>query len=135
MGWSQRAGAPHRRVEEGHLALSRAGDLQEVPHDASAHPVALTRVQAHGPRHARILLDLCIRYAILMAGDSHRLIRLLESAGWRCVRTRGSHWQFKHPTKPGLITVPHPTRDLPTGTWRAIVRAAGLLPRHPPDST
>jgi len=39
---------------------------------------------------------------------------------------RGSHCQFKHPSKPGKITVPHPRRDLPEGTLRSIFRQAGL---------
>jgi predicted RNA binding protein YcfA (HicA-like mRNA interferase family) len=42
------------------------------------------------------------------------------------VDTRGSHHQFKHPTKPGRVTVPHPKRDLPIGTVRSIFRQAGL---------
>ena len=85
--------------------------------------------------HARIpkLVDSYIRYVILMPGSSRELIRQLQAAGWRLVRTRGSHWQFKHPSRPGLITVPHPKRDLPTGTWHAITRAAGLI-GDPPAS-
>ena len=39
--------------------------------------------------------------------------------------TRGSHRQFVHPTKPGRVTVKHPTRDLPVGTLRNIYRQAG----------
>lgn len=45
--------------------------------------------------------------------------------GWKLVRSRGSHRQFAHPDKPGLVTVPHPQRDFPTGTLRAIFKAAG----------
>ena len=67
-----------------------------------------------------------------MPGSSRDLIRQLLADGWCLVRTRGSHCQFKHPTKPGLITVPHPRRDLPTGTWHAIMRAADLRDR--PDT-
>ena len=65
-----------------------------------------------------------------MPVSSRELIRQLQAAGWRVVRTRGSHWQFKHPSHPGLITVPHPKRDLPSGTRHAIVRAAGLHGRR-----
>jgi len=39
---------------------------------------------------------------------------------------RGSHHQFRHPTKPGLVTVPHPEADLPRGTLRSIERQSGL---------
>ncbi len=41
-------------------------------------------------------------------------------------RTKGSHHQYRHPTKPGLVTVPHPRRDLPIGTLRSIARQAGI---------
>jgi len=33
------------------------------------------------------------------------IIRLIEDDGWVRIRTRGSHRHFKHPTKPGLVTV------------------------------
>ncbi|MEX0678788.1 MAG: type II toxin-antitoxin system HicA family toxin [Pirellulales bacterium] len=58
--------------------------------------------------------------------DSREVIRRLERDGWRLVRTRGSHRQYKHADKPGLVTVPHPRRDLPTGTLRSIFKQAGL---------
>ena len=57
--------------------------------------------------------------------DSRQIIRRLEADGWVCVRTKGSHRQFKHPDRPGLITVPHPKKDLPMGTVRAIMKQAG----------
>ena len=62
-------------------------------------------------------------YTITM--DSREVTRRLKADGWRLVRTKGSHRQFKHPDKPGLVTVPHPKRDLPTGTLRAIFKQAG----------
>jgi predicted RNA binding protein YcfA (HicA-like mRNA interferase family) len=37
----------------------------------------------------------------------------------------GSHIKFKHPDKPGAVTVPHPKKDLPIGTLRSIYRQAG----------
>jgi len=54
------------------------------------------------------------------------VIKALEADGWYEVRHRGSHKQFKHPTKKGLVTVPHPQRDLPIGTLRSIRKQAGL---------
>jgi len=55
------------------------------------------------------------------------IIRLLEEDGWAQVRQRGSHRQFKHPAKPGLVTVPgKPARDLPPGLELSILRQAGL---------
>ena len=57
--------------------------------------------------------------------DSREVLRRLRGDGWQLVRTKGSHHQFKHPSKPGLVTVPHPKRDLPAGTLRAIFKQAG----------
>lgn len=56
--------------------------------------------------------------------NSRDVIRRLKDDGWRLVRTKGSHHQFKHPDRPGLITVPHPKKDFPTGTLRAIMKQA-----------
>jgi len=58
--------------------------------------------------------------------QSRVLIGLLQADGWRLQRTRGSHHQFVHPTKLGLITVPHPKKDLGKGLVRAIRKQAGL---------
>jgi predicted RNA binding protein YcfA (HicA-like mRNA interferase family) len=56
------------------------------------------------------------------------LIRLLERDGWQWIRTRGSHRQFKHPNKPGIVTVAgRPSLDIPRGTLKSIFKQAGLL--------
>ncbi|MDY0882338.1 type II toxin-antitoxin system HicA family toxin [Dongia soli] len=60
------------------------------------------------------------------AYSSRELIKLIEADGWYLVGTVGSHNQYKHPTKPGRVTVPHPKKDLPTGTVRSIMKQAGL---------
>ncbi len=57
--------------------------------------------------------------------DSREVIRRLEKDGWRLVRVKGSHHQYKHAERPGLVTVPHPKKDFPTGTLRAIYKQAG----------
>lgn len=54
------------------------------------------------------------------------LIRLIVDDGWYRVRVAGSHVQFKHPTKPGTVTVPHPKKDLPVGTSNSVLKQAGL---------
>lgn len=58
---------------------------------------------------------------------SSELIRKIEADGWYLVATRGSHHQFKHPTKSGRVTIPHPKKDLPKGTVHNILKQAGLL--------
>ena len=65
-----------------------------------------------------------------MAIGSREIITALEVDGWRKMTQRGSHVQFKHPEKPGRVTVPHPKRDLPTGTVKSIERQAGLRIRQ-----
>ncbi|MBN1347276.1 MAG: type II toxin-antitoxin system HicA family toxin [Phycisphaerae bacterium] len=57
--------------------------------------------------------------------NSRQVIRRLEDKGWVLVRTKGNHHQFKHPDRRELLTVPHPRRDLPAGTLKAIKRLAG----------
>lgn len=55
------------------------------------------------------------------------LLRLLTDDGWYLVRTRGSHQQFKHPVKPGLVTVAGQAGDdLAPGTLNSILKQAGL---------
>lgn len=55
------------------------------------------------------------------------VIRRLADDGWVQVAQKGSHRQFKHPSKPGKVTVPGKlSDDLPEGTYRSILRQAGL---------
>lgn len=59
------------------------------------------------------------------------LLRLLVADGWVLVRTRGSHRQFKHPTKPGLVTLAGSGNDdLSAGTLNSILKQAGLKVRR-----
>jgi len=55
------------------------------------------------------------------------VIKLIQSDGWVQVRIRGSHRQFKHPTKPGKVTVAGaPSDDLRPKTLNTILLQAGL---------
>lgn len=58
--------------------------------------------------------------------NSRDIIKRLRADGWFEVAHRGSHKQFKHPVKPGRVTVVHPKRDIPAGTLRSIEKQAGL---------
>ena len=52
---------------------------------------------------------------------------MLEKDGWTLVRTKGSHRQFRHPVKPGTVTVAgKPGVDMPRGTLSAVMKQAGL---------
>ena len=55
------------------------------------------------------------------------IIKLLEDDGWFLARTRGSHKQFKHLEKNGLVTVAgKPNDDLAPGTLNSIIKQAGI---------
>ncbi|MFM2128498.1 MAG: hypothetical protein RL477_44 [Pseudomonadota bacterium] len=57
--------------------------------------------------------------------NSREIAKRLRADGWSLVRTSGDHHQFKHPSMPGLVTLVHPRKDIPTGTLRSIFRQAG----------
>lgn len=61
--------------------------------------------------------------------NSRKIIGLLEADGWIKRTQKGSHYQFKHPTKKGKVTVPHPKKDLPIKTVLSILKQAGLNER------
>lgn len=51
----------------------------------------------------------------------------VENEGWKLVRTKGSHRQYKHPSRPGLVTIPGKlSDDLAPGTVNSILKQAGL---------
>lgn len=53
--------------------------------------------------------------------------RMNEDDGWAMVAQKGSHRQYKHPTKLGRVTIAgHPKDDLVPGTQNSILRQAGL---------
>ncbi len=55
------------------------------------------------------------------------VIKLIENDGWYLVRTRGSHRQFKHPNKSGLVTIPGKlSDDIAIGTFKNILKQAQL---------
>jgi predicted RNA binding protein YcfA (HicA-like mRNA interferase family) len=55
------------------------------------------------------------------------VIATIEADGWRQVRQSGSHRQYKHPTKQGLVTIAgKPGDDLAPGTLNSVLKQAGL---------
>ena len=55
------------------------------------------------------------------------LIRFIQEDGWYHDRTKGSHRHFKHPIKPGIVTVPKQSNaDLRLGTLKSALKQAGL---------
>ena len=54
-------------------------------------------------------------------------IKLIEKNGWFMVRMKGSHRQFKHANKHGVVTIAGKINDdLAKGTLQSILRQAGL---------
>lgn len=64
--------------------------------------------------------------ARLPAVKPRELIRVLERRGWQLIRTRGSHYVFKHPAFPNRIVVPVHGRELKRGILTAIMKDAGI---------
>jgi len=58
------------------------------------------------------------------------IIKLIEEDGWTLYRIRGSHRHFVHPARRGIVTVAgKPSKDLPVGTERSILKQAGITRR------
>ena len=80
--------------------------------------VTLTRIAPHSSKpHAVVTITTM---------NSKDIIKQLEDDGWQLRSVRGSHHVFKHPTKLGHITVPHPKRDLGVGLVHKLLKQAGL---------
>lgn len=58
--------------------------------------------------------------------SSREILKMLKADGWYEVRCVGDHHQFRHETKPGLVTLPHPRKDLPPKTLKSIEQQSGL---------
>lgn len=58
--------------------------------------------------------------------SSREVLKMLQDDGWYLVNVAGSHHQFKHPSKPGRVTVKHPDKDIPLPTLKSIERQSGL---------
>ena len=66
-------------------------------------------------------------YAIITVVKIRDVIKMIEEDGWFVVRTRGSHCQFKHKAKKGLVTIAgKPSNELATGTLNSVLKQAGL---------
>lgn len=58
--------------------------------------------------------------------SSREVLKMLLDDGWYEVNCVGDHHQFKHPTKPGRVTLRHPVQDLGIRDLRSIARQSGL---------
>lgn len=58
--------------------------------------------------------------------SSREVLRMLRADGWYEVNCVGDHHQFKHPTKPGRVTLTHPVKDIPLNTLKSISKQSGI---------
>jgi predicted RNA binding protein YcfA (HicA-like mRNA interferase family) len=61
---------------------------------------------------------------------AREVVAALRADGWLLVRMKGSHAQYRHPTKSGLVTVPMHPGDLPIGTLKSIEKVAAIRLRR-----
>ncbi|MCI9349313.1 MAG: type II toxin-antitoxin system HicA family toxin [Oscillibacter sp.] len=59
--------------------------------------------------------------------SSREVLQILAADGWYEISCVGDHHQFKHPTKPGKVTLTHPVKDIPIRTLKSIGRQAGIV--------
>lgn len=52
--------------------------------------------------------------------------KIVLDDGWRLADVRGSHYQYKHPTKSGKVTIPNHRGDIPQRVVISILKQAGL---------
>jgi predicted RNA binding protein YcfA (HicA-like mRNA interferase family) len=74
------------------------------------------------------LLQFYMHKYVLKGGfmDSREVIRRLKEDGWFQLNVEGSHYQFKHDTKKGKVTVEHPKKDFPKTTLNSIQKQSGV---------
>ncbi len=115
---------------EDHFCFLR--DYLNAHPEANAHYNALKRrfegapMQEYRAAKAIFLAGLIEKKQPLLV-KVRDMLSLIQADGWYLDRTRGSHRQFKHPTKPGLVTVPgKPSDDLAPGTLGSILGQAQL---------
>ncbi len=87
----------------------------------------LSRLRAQKTRTRQAPLVVVVCMGVYSSGiKSADRIKQIRADGWYLMHVVGSHHQFKHLTKAGKVTVPHPKKDLPLPTARSILKQAGL---------
>lgn len=52
--------------------------------------------------------------------------KIVQADGWVHKSTKGSHCQYIHPVKPGKVTIPNHTGDVPMIVVKSILKQAGI---------
>ena len=107
-------------------ASSRPPSSSLLQEDPTNHKTTWGLAQHAGVRHAPNSARRTKR-GYTRAVKVHEVVGLIEQDGWQLSRTKGSYRQYKHPGKPGLVTVPgKPGDDLAPGTLNSILKQEGL---------
>jgi predicted RNA binding protein YcfA (HicA-like mRNA interferase family) len=62
-----------------------------------------------------------------LTATARQVIRVLEGQGWKLDHTRGSHYYYRHPAKPGMVSIPcHKGTSLKPKTLSSILDGAGI---------
>ena len=61
----------------------------------------------------------------MLERDSRKIVKRLKEDGFDLISVRGSLHKFRKAEI--VLIVPHPEKDLPTGTARAIAKQAGWI--------
>lgn len=59
--------------------------------------------------------------------SSREVLKILKADGWYEVNCVGDHHQFKHPKKPGRVTLTHPKKNIPYETLKRISQQSGII--------
>ncbi len=111
-------------------AVPQQTDPRSQPNDTGVAPLTTHTVRLIG-KH----VNACVpsventTFILYLAMHSREVISALKDDEWFLVRTRGSHHHFAHETKQGIVTVPHPKKDLARGLLKGIEKQAGITLR------
>lgn len=116
------ASAVRTRLAECSPLLQRAAVLRkENSHNSGAPSFDRVGIACAG----RETIGSAVRLGVLV--KVRDVIQLIENDGWRQVRQKGSHRQFKHASKPGLVAIAgKPGDDLAPGTLNSVLKQASL---------
>ena len=122
-------GYPHTHRVDLWCGLEAAADVKRTRcFGPRAMPCPLVGIPRPKLSCAATVVYIHTQEGVVLERNSRRLIQMLEQDGWLHVATKGSHRQFRHPTKRSRVTVPHPDKDIPLGTVASFYRQAGLDP-------
>lgn len=81
----------------------------------------------NAPTRTLVMFALTVSIVTFAGMKFREMIKLLKADGWYLARARGSHQQYRHAEKPGLVTLAgHGNDDVGPRTLKSILKQAGL---------